>query len=79
MTKKATKESRRKVDPFVEAAEKARAPVEEFRLWMLRVARGYSSKQWSAWENWRRPIPDKWVIQYLHEHAPGRDSVAQRR
>jgi hypothetical protein len=79
MAKKATKERRRKVDPFVEAAEKARAPVEDFRLWMLRSARGYSGKQWSAWENWWRPIPDKYVIAYMHEHAPGVSGLARSR
>lgn len=71
---------RRKVDPFVEAAGKAKVPVEEFRLYMLRVARGYSGKQWSSWENWRRPIPEKYVIDFMHERdkqAPDSASAAR--
>jgi len=58
---------RRSVDSFEEAAAKARVPVEVFRLWMLKSARGYNHKQWSAWENRRRPIPDKYVIAFLHD------------
>jgi len=74
MPKKATKDIRiakppvrRNVDSFEEAAAKARAPVEEFRLWMLKVARGYNHKRWSAWENRWRPIPDKYVIAFIHD------------
>jgi len=71
---------RRSVDPYEEAAAKARAPVEDFRLWMLRRARGYGSKQWSAWENWWRPIPAKYVIQFIHERNQPTEaaSAAQR-
>ena len=56
-----------RIDRYAQAAEKAGVPMEEFRLWALRSIRGVGQKTWSSWETGRRPIPDRFIIQFLRE------------
>jgi hypothetical protein len=54
-----------KIDRFAEAAARANVPVEVFRLWALRSLRGVNPKQWSHWETGLKPIPERYIIDFL--------------
>ena len=57
------------VDRFAEAAAKARVPVHEFKLWLIEHMdpEDYNPKTWSHWKTGLRPIPETYIIQFLHE------------
>lgn len=64
------------IDRFAEAANRAHVPVEVFRLWALRYLRGVNPKQWSHWETGKKPIPEKYIIQFLLDPR-GQEIVAE--
>lgn len=55
-----------KRDSFTDAADKAGVPIGEFMEWAyatIRVSRG----QWDHWRSGHRPVPEKYVIQFLRD------------